>query len=441
MAEGLTRRQVAGAIAGAGIGLLARPALALGEPRVVIVGGGAGGASVAVRVKRSAPRTHVTLIEPNVAYSSCFFSNSYIGGLFAYSDLKHGYRGVSALGVNVIHDRAIAIDTSRRTVTIGIKKRLDYDRLVVAPGIDFKWTAIEGYSEKAAEVMPHAWRGGAQTVLLRKKLEKMENGGTVVIAAPALPYRCPPGPYERACMVAHYLAQAKPKSKVVLLDAKMTFTKQAAFEDAFRRYYAGRIEVHLTNDIDDFVVTRVDPASGEVRTRAGLDVNAAVANIIPPQTAGRIAIDSGLAEGDWCPVKPESFQSSKAEHVYVLGDSAIALDMPKSAYSAHSQAIRVADHIVADLEGKTVGDASYRNTCWSLLAPDDAIKIGADYTPGRLPGNREGLVASNAFVSKPGEPAEERKAAYDEAFAWYPTLISEIFAKDNARAGAAKGRS
>jgi NADPH-dependent 2,4-dienoyl-CoA reductase/sulfur reductase-like enzyme len=429
MPTGVTRRQFGVGLALAAAGSIARPALALGAPKVVIVGGGAGGATVAVELKRRLAGAEVTLVEPQVKYTSCFFSNTYIGGLTGWNDLTHSYKGLTALGIEVVHDRAVAIDTAKRTVALKSKKSLAYDRLVVAPGIDFKWDAIAGYSAEAAQTMPHAWRGGDQSVLLRKRLEKMEDGGTVVIAAPKLPYRCPPGPYERACVIANYLKQAKPRSKLVILDAKLTFSKQAAFEEAFARYYKDIIELNLTNDIDDFAVERVDPADGEVRTKSGLSIRAAVANIIPPQTAGAIALQSGLADADWCPVNADNFSSAKAEHVYVLGDSAIATDMPKSAFSAHSQGIVVAADIAADLDMQPRKAGTYMNTCWSVVAPGDAIKIGATYTPGTLAGDKPGLVPSGAFVSKPGESPEERKATYDEAFAWYPNLVSQIFNK------------
>jgi NADPH-dependent 2,4-dienoyl-CoA reductase/sulfur reductase-like enzyme len=426
----LTRRRFAAGLGFTAASIMARPAFARGEAKVVIIGGGAGGATVAGALKTLAPALDVTLVEPQAKYTSCFFSNAYIGGLYSLGDLTHGYSGLAKLGINVIHDRAETIDTIKKTVGLKTNKQIPYDRLVVSPGIDFKWSAIEGYSQEAAATMPHAWRGGDQTFALRDRLEKMENGGTVVISAPKLPYRCPPGPYERACVIANYLKQAKPKSKLIILDAKMTFSKQSAFQEAFDKYYKDIIELNLSNDIDDFTVTRVDASDGEVRTNAGLNIKAAVANIIPPQTAGAIALQAGLADPDWCPIDPASLASSKAESVFVLGDSAIANEMPKSAFSAHSQGLAVAARIVAELESRRPEPAHYRNTCWSIVAPDDAIKIGADYTAGPLPGGINGLVPSNAFVSKPGETAQERKAIYDEAFAWYPTLISQIFRTD-----------
>ncbi len=432
----MTRRQFGAGLAATG--LIAAPALAQRAAKVVVIGGGAGGATVAGALKALSPQLVVTLVEPQAKYTSCFFSNPYIGGLIDLAALTHGYQGLAAAGVAVVHGRANAVDTVKKTVSLEDKSVLTYDRLVVAPGIDFKWSVIEGYSPEAAADMPHAWRGGDQTFALRERLLKMDDGGTVVMALPQLPYRCPPGPYERACLIANYLKSAKPKSKIIIFDAKMTFSKQAAFQDAIDRYYKNIIELNLSNDIDDFTVDRVDPQSGEVRTKAGLSVKAAVANIIPPQTAGAIALQSGLADPEWCPVNPDNFTSVKAEGVYVLGDSAIANEMPKSAFSAHSQGLAVAAHIVAALEALKPEPGRYRNTCWSVIAPDDAIKIGADYTAGPLPGGKMGLVPANSFVSKPGEPAAERKATYDEAFAWYPTFIEQIFksAPLNPRASA-----
>lgn len=427
MGRSLTRRQFSAGLAIAATGLLARPAITRGAAKVVVIGGGAGGATVAGALKNLSPTIDVTLVEPQSSYTSCFFSNAYIGGLYDFADLTHSYGGIAAIGVTIASDRAEAIDTVKKTVTLANKKILDYDRLVVAPGIDFKWSAIEGYSEDSAKVMPHAWRGGDQLQILRRRLEAMDDGGTVVIAAPQLPYRCPPGPYERACVIAHYLKTNKPKSKLIILDAKMTITKQAAFQDAFDRYYKDVVELNLSNDIDDFTVTRIDPATGEISTKAGLTITAAVANIIPPQTAGAIALHAGLADPGWCPVDPNNFASTKAPHVYVLGDSAMANEMPKSAFSAHSQGLGVAAHIAAEIEARPTAPGRYRNTCWSIVAPNDAIKIGADYAPGPLPGGKSGLVPTNAFVSKPGESTAERKATYDEAFAWYPTLTGQIF--------------
>jgi NADPH-dependent 2,4-dienoyl-CoA reductase/sulfur reductase-like enzyme len=279
--------------------------------------------------------------------------------------------------------------------------------------------------------MPHAWKAGPQTLLLMQQLEAMDDGGVVVMTVPGNPYRCPPGPYERACMIAHYLKTHKPKSKLVIFDAKPTFSKQGAFEEAFEKYYHGIIDLNLTNEIDNFEVVRVDTKSMEVETKSGIKLKGAVVNVIPPQTAGDIAIAAGCAEGAWCPIKPQNFASALVEGVYVIGDAAIAADMPKSAYSANSQGRVVAAGILADLAGAEPAVARYRNTCWSLLAVDDSIKIGADYTPGEQDGNPM-LAPSGPFVSQKGESAEVRRKNYAESLAWYHAIISDAFNDNTA---------
>ncbi len=423
----INRRELGRGFAGAAA-LVAAPAIlrAAGGGRVVVIGGGPGGATVAGEVKAAAPELKVTLVEPQTEYTSCFYSNFYIGGMRSLASITQTYYGLKNAGVEVVHQWVAGIDLEKRLVKLKRGADLPYDRLVVAPGIDFKFEGIERYSEATAEVMPHAWKGGAQSRLLRRKLEQMDDGGTVVIAPPKMPYRCPPGPYERACAIAHYLKTAKPKSKLVILDPKLMFSKQPVFEEAFNKYYADIIELHLTNDIDDFSVTRVDARTGEIETKAGLTVKAAVANIIPQQTAGRIAIEAGLADGDWCPIEPENFQSAKAKDVYIVGDAAIAADMPKSAFAANSQGRVVAADILAELAGRKHPEGHFRNTCWSFLAPDDSVKIGADYAPGDVKGRHQ-LVASGSFVSQPGEGAALRKEVYDESLAWYATLTRQVY--------------
>lgn len=427
----LDRRQFGkgvGAVLASSLFVPPRFAIAQGQARVVVIGGGPAGTTVAARVKTAAPKLSVTLIEPKLAYTTCFFSNYYIGGLKTYASLTHRYTNFDGLGVEFVHQAVTAIDLEKKEVLVPRGDPIPYDRLVVAPGIDLVFEGIERYSAETAAIMPHAWQGGSQTQLLREKLEAMPDGGTVVIAPPKMPYRCPPGPYERACTIAHYLKTAKPKSKLIILDPKMNFSKQPVFEEAFKKYYADIVELHLSNDIDDFSITRVDPGDGEIQTKAGFTVKADVANIIPHQTAGKIAVDAGLAEKGWCPVEPENFLSSKAKDVYVVGDAAIAGPMPKSAFAANSQAQIVAADIVAELAGADHPEPHFRNTCWSFLAPGDSVKIGADYAPGDVKGVKQ-LVASGAFVSQPGESEAVRKEAYDESQAWYTTLTNDMFLK------------
>ncbi len=418
-------------MAGLSPGLLRSAAVAKGSTKVVIVGGGAGGATVARILKSEAPQLEVSIVETQPIYTTCFNSNHYFGGFRTFESLQHSYDGLRKLGITVATDTAYNVDTAKKTVALAGGKTLAYDRLVLSPGIAFQWEAIEGYSPQTAEVMPHAWKAGEQTLILMRQLEAMEDGGVVVMAVPDNPYRCPPGPYERACMIAHFLKTKKPKSKLIILDAKRTFSKQPAFEEAFAKYYDGIIDLNLTNEIDDFKVVRVDPATMEVFTESGERVKAAVANIIPPQKAGDIAHVAGCAEGNWCPIKPETFASTKVKDVYVLGDSSIATQMPKSAFSANSQGKSVAADILADLAGAERFPARYRNTCWSLLAADDSIKIGASYQPGEADGKAI-LKASGGFVSHPNESAEVRKQNYLEGRAWYHAIIADAFNDDTA---------
>ena len=436
----IDRRQLTQGIGALSLALIAgsRGTRAAARARVVIVGGGPGGATVAVTLKRAAPDIDVTLIEPQRRYTTCFYSNHYIGGYRSFNDITHNYIGLTALGIDIVHERATALDLANRIVRIENAEPIAYDRLVVAPGIAFKYGAIEGLSEEASYFMPHAWSGGRQSRLLRERLDDMKDGGLVVISAPRNPYRCPPGPYERACVIADYLKREKPKSKLVILDPKMSFSKQAVFEEAFQKYYKDIIELRLTNDLDDMGVVRVDTKTGEVVTKSGEVFKSAVANIIPDQTAGTIAIEAGLADGGWCPVEVETFRSAKAENVYVLGDAAIAQDMPKSAYSASNQALVVAGNILADLTGAERPSPIYRNTCWSMLAPNDSVKIGANYTPGDVKGKHV-LVAKDSFISQPGESAQLRKETFDESIAWYETLTGSMFAKSDSASGRIPG--
>ena len=429
----VTRRQFAAFAAGVGfVGtspLFTRFALAEGPAKIVIIGGGPGGATVANRLKAANPALDVTLVEPKDKYTTCFYSNLYLGGFRSFRSITHDYEGVKKRGITVISDMATAVDTTAKTVTLAKGSApLSYDRLVLAPGIDIKYETIEGYSQEAAELMPHAWQGGAQTWLLKEKLLALPEGGLVVMAAPPNPYRCPPGPYERACMIAHFLKTRKPRSKLIILDAKKTISKQPVFEEAFKDFYKDIVELNLSNEIDDFSVVRVDAKSGDVVTKSGRKEQAALANIIPAQKAGAIAFKAGVNDGDWCPVNPDNFMSLKVKDVYVVGDAAIAADMPKSAFSAVSQAGVVAADIIADLGGKERAPGKYRNTCWSMVAPDNSAKIGGDYVPGKKDG-KGFLEVKEPFVSKAGESADLRKETFNESAAWYTAVVTDIFGK------------
>lgn len=400
-------------------------AIAQGTAKVVIVGGGAGGATVAHYLKKDAPALDVTLIEANPLYSSSFFSNLYLGGFRTLQSLNHGYADLRKLGIKVVHERATDVDTTKKVVTTRGGRTFPYERLVLSPGIDLKFDSIPGYSREAASLMPHAYTtDAAQKRLLKRQLDGMKDGGTVVMVVPNNPFRCPPGPYERACMIAHHLKTKKPKSKLVIFDPKKAFSKQPVFIEAFDRYYKDIVEHNITTDIDDYSIVSIDPKTREIATKAGKKVKAEVANIIPQQRAGEIAFKAGCTEGDWCPIKPESFASTKVKDVYVIGDASVAAPMPKSAFSANSQAKVVTSDILADLAKKERFPARYRNTCWSLVAPDDCVKIGANYAPA------DGkLGESGGFVSQKGEDAGVRKQNYAESIGWYSSITTDMFAK------------
>jgi len=435
---GISRRDFTRIAGATGLGTLAGSVwspfvAAQGAAKVVIVGGGAGGATAAHYIKKDAPELDVTLIEANPIYSSSFFSNLYIGGFRTLESLNHTYGGLSRLGIKVVHDSATDVDTAKKTVKTKGGRSYRYDRLILSPGIDVKYDSVPGYSREVSRTMPHAYTTSAEGKrLLKRQLQGMRDGGTVVMVTPNNPFRCPPGPYERACMIAHFIKTKKPKSKLVIFDPKKAFSKQPVFMEAFQKYYKDIIELNLTTDIDDFAIARIDPKTREIITKAGKKAKADVANIIPQQRAGEIAAKAGCTEGDWCPINPENFSSKKVKDVYVLGDASVAAAMPKSAFSANSQAKVVAADVLAELAKKERFPARYRNTCWSLLAPDDDVKVGGNYSP------QEGRLAeSEGFVSQRDEAAEVRKQNYQESIGWYAAITSEMFARPHANPAAA----
>ena len=427
--------RLAGVCGAGALAAAARPrfALAQASAKVVIVGGGAGGATAAHYLKKGAPELDVTLIETNPIYSSSFFSNLYLGGLRSLESLNHTYGGLGRVGIKVVPDTASDVDTAKKVVKTRGGRSYHYDRLVLSPGIAMKYDSVRGYSPEVARVMPHAYTtSAAGERQLKRQLRAMRDGGVVVLVPPNNPYRCPPGPYERACMIAHYLKTKKPKSKLLILDPKKSFSTQSVITEAFETHYPDIIELNLSNEIDDFSVAGIDPKTGEITTNAGSRVRADVANIIPQQRAGDIAVKAGCADGDWCPINPENFASRTAKHVYVLGDAAMSADMPKSAFSANSQAKVAAADILAELAKNARLPARYRNTCWSLLAPDDSVKIDASFAP-----NNGRLELVEGSVSQPGEAAYVRQQNYQESLAWYQSIISDMFARPGAVPAAA----
>jgi sulfide dehydrogenase [flavocytochrome c] flavoprotein subunit len=412
-----------GAVASAAIALRPAPVVAQrATSRVVVVGGGFGGASCARALRQADPRLAVTLVEANATFTACPFSNAVIGGLRELSAQQFPHAGVTADGVTLVRGTATAVDPQARAVTLADGTRLPYDRLVLSPGIDIRWGALPGYDEAAATLMPHAWQAGEQTLLLRRQLEAMPDGGLVVISAPANPFRCPPGPYERASLVAHYLKTKKPRSKLLVLDAKDTFSKQRLFQSAWAELYPGLLEwVPLAKG---GAVTAVEPATRTLVTDFGRH-KADVANVIPPQKAGRIAEVAGVADrSGWCPIDPTTFESKLQPGIHVVGDAAIAGAMPKSAFAANSQAKTCAAAVVRLLTGAAPAAPKLINTCYSLVAPDYGISVAGVYAPA---GGQLAEVPGSGGVSPAEAPRASRAAEAVLAEAWFRTITAEVF--------------
>jgi sulfide dehydrogenase [flavocytochrome c] flavoprotein chain len=414
----LKRAAVAAAAA-----ILPRPVRAQGaRGRVVVVGGGFAGATCARMLKRIDPRLSVALVEANPQFIACPFSNGVIAGLRDLADQQFGYDKVAQDGVELSLVPASAVDPQARIVTLADGARLPYDRLVLAPGIDIGWGALPGYTEAAAERMPHAWKAGAQTVLLRRQLEAMADGGVVVISAPANPFRCPPGPYERASLIAYYLKTKKPKSKVIILDAKDAFSKQRLFQNAWKELYPGLLEwVPLSSGGK---VTSVDAESMTLTTDFD-KYKADVANVIPPHKAGRIAALAGVADRTgWCPIDPVNFASTLQPNIHVIGDAAIAGGMPKSAFAANAQAKVCAAAVANLIGGATPAEPKLINTCYSLVAPDYGITIAGVYHPA----NGQLVDIEGAGGTSPLDaPASTRALEASYADGWFKTITAEIF--------------
>jgi len=347
---------------------------------VVVVGGGFGGAACAKYIRRFDPSVKVTLIDANLSnYYTCPFSNLVIGGQMELKDIKVSFDALrDKHGVQLIEDHVDGIDADKRTVKLKSGKTLNYDRLVLSPGIELMYDKVAGYSHDVAEKLPHAWKAGNQTLALRKQLEAMKDGGTFVMVAPPNPYRCPPGPYERASVIADYFKKHKPKSKIIILDPKDKFSKQGLFMEAWETLYGDMID--WVSPERGGVVASVDAGSMTVTTQDGDKIKADVINVIPPMRAGRIITASGLADDKgWAPVNQQTFESTKAKDIYVIGDSCIASPVPKSGYGANSEAKIAASAIVASLRNEEPGVPKWVNTCYSYVSAQDAISVVGVY--------------------------------------------------------------
>jgi len=418
----MTRRNVVRGIAAAAASLaLPCPSRAQGSARIVVIGGGFGGASCARALRRIDPQLQVTLIEPNGIFVACPFSNEVIAGLRDIEAQQFSYDRIAAEGATVIAKAAAKVDAKTRTVGLADGTSLAYDRLVLSPGIDLRFDALPGYDEAATTRMPHAWKAGEQTMMLRKQLEAMDDGGVVAIAVPASPSRCPPAPYERASLIAHYLKARKPRSKILILDAKDAIPQQRLFENAWKEFYPGMIErVSLSQGGR---VTSVDASTNSIVTDFG-NYTAQVANIIPPQKAGRIADIAGAVDNTgWCPIDPVTFESKLVRGIHVIGDACFGGVMPKSASAANAQGKACAEAMASLISGKPPAAAKLVGACYNTVAPGYAFSQSGTYQ------SREGQFAEvEALVTSPVDaPRELRAREAEQAQDWYKTITVDAF--------------
>lgn len=362
----------AGAVGAASLSSLSSFAIAGAKAKIVIVGGGFGGATCARYLKLWAPELDVTLIEMNANFVSCPFSNTVLGGINKMQDITHGYNGLKKAGVKVVKDEVIGFDTDKRVVKCKSGKTFSYDRMVLSGGIELRFDLIEGYDAKAQKTVMHAWKAGPQTATLRKQLEAMPDGGVYALSIPGMPYRCPPGPYERVSMVANYFKAKKPKSKIIVLDSNADIvSKKGLFLAAWKKHYEGMIEYRPSSK-----PVRIDAAKKTVVLDVD-DVKADVLNVVPPMRAHGLTAMAGVRNDNdnWCKVDFRTLESNVVPNVHIIGDS-ISAPTPKSGSMANNYGKVCAAAIVELLNGnKAEPIPVITNTCFSATSSTSAIHV------------------------------------------------------------------
>ncbi|MBK5969467.1 cytochrome C [Thiorhodovibrio winogradskyi] len=427
----ISRRQFLGSVGSATAatvvaGLLGVPAIVRADTpkaRVLVVGGGYGGTIAAKYLKMADPDLRVTLIERNPVYVSCPLSNEVLSGERDIDSLTFDYRGLSRRGIAVMGDEIVEIDPVKHAVIGKGGAIYQYDKLILAPGVSFDFGAIDGMSAELADTrIPHAWKAGPQTLLLRRQLKAMSDGGLCAIVAPPNPFRCPPGPYERAAQIALYFRHHKPKSKVMIFDAKDAFSKQALFQAGWKEHYGDMIEW-----VPAAAGGEIEAIDADSMTLTGVveDFQADVINLIPRQRAAELAVANGLTDASgWCPVDQQTFASTQHPDIHVIGDAVIAGAMPKSGYAANSQAKVCAMAMVAALNGQSAPAPSYVNTCYSILAPDHGISVAGVY---ELKDGEIVSVPGAGGLSDPHADARTRAIEVQFALGWYRNITADMF--------------
>jgi len=416
-------------------------------PHIVIVGGGTGGCTAAKYLKIENPSLRVTVVEPNRAIYRCWGSNEVLTNHIGMDDITITHDALRAnYGIEFVYDRVLGADPIARTLRLAGGGTLNYDRAIMSVGIDFKMDAVEGYDQAAADgPVPHAWKAGEQTKLLHDQIHAMPDDGTMVIVPPPNPYRCPPGPYERASLLTEWSVYAKPKAKIIILDLKDGFTKDQPFMLGWNRLYGFNIPMEKMSGMPDDVrdhatpgrlewvsgsaggrVVSMDPGKREVTIEAGETIRADVLNYIPPQKANKLAFDMGLTDGDWCPIDAETMESTLAPGIHLIGDMTIAGAMPKSGYSANTQAKIAAAQINRMVTGRDLIVPTWSNVCFSRVSNEYGVSIGDQYRLDRT---------NNAIIKTPGaggvSPLDvthqiNRMEAFYQA-AWMENFMADCF--------------
>ena len=420
------RKFIKGSCLIAATGVMGLPSIALGaSKKVVIVGGGTAGATAARYLHMTDASIDITIIEVNKDYYTCYLSNEVLSGARTLDTLKHGYSAIVSGGIKVVHDYVTGIDTSAKKVTTRGGATFDYDRCIVAPGISFKWDTIEGYDAEVAEKVPHAWKAGTQTITLREQLMSMNDGGTVIIAAPPNPFRCPPGPLERVSQICMYLKKEKPKSKVIYVDPKKKFSKYSLFIQGWEKFYGFGTDNSMIDYINEDGIAKLDAGAVSITTASGNTIKGDVINVIPAQMAGKIALEAGLTnDKGWCPIDLGTFESKIHKDIHIIGDASIAKGMPKSGYAANSQAKVCATAVAAMLNGKEPGTPSYVNTCYSVIAKDWGISVAAVY---RLAEDRSKIIKVAGGLTPMDASAETHRREVANAYSWLNNITADVF--------------
>ena len=405
--------------------LLAGPVKATSKPKVVIIGGGFGGISAAKTLRKIQPNYDVTLVTENEFFSTCPFSNLVIANERSIESITFNYNSLAAQGVSIKIGKVIEIDPVKKLIVLKDGTKINFDRCIASPGIELKFSAIPGYKEELQDTLPHAWQAGQQTVLLKNQLLSMRQGGTFIMSVPNNPYRCPPGPYERASLVAHYLKKNNPKAKIIIIDGKDTFSKQSLFTEAWEQLYPGMIT--YVPFAQNGGIKEIDAQNLELITFFE-KFKGDVVNLIPPQKAPQVLLQAGLGgggDGEWCQINELTFESTHAPNIHVLGDAAIVGDMPKSGFSAAVQGGACAHAVAAILNGVPAEESVFLNTCYSLVAPTYGISVAGVYrinADGKLKS-----VKNTGGTSAVGASNNTRLAEARFANSWYTNLTKFLF--------------